>query len=140
MASQSYRMPMYARLAVRDVDATRLWFQNVLGFETIFDIPRTMAHVRGRRYQDVLIVKSDLPEFAEVGQGITLSFTWTGSVDELAERIRAGNGRILDGPVDRPWNARELVIEEPNGYRFSFSHPVGGGEAEEISSGAKAGK
>lgn len=141
MAPQSSRMPMFVRLAVRDVEASKLWFQKALGFETVFDIPRTMAHLRGRRYQDVLIVKSDLQDDVAVGQGVTLSFTWTGSVDEIADRIRAAGGKVLDGPIDRPWNARELVVEDPNGYRFSFSRPIAGKELDEVSSGARdAGK
>ncbi len=119
MSSRSYSMPMLVRLVVSDVEATRRWYQNVVGFETVFDIPGTMAHLRGSRYQDVVITKGERPE--KPGEGVILSFTWAGGIDELAEKVRAGGGKILEGPVDRPWNARELVMEDPNGYRLSFS-------------------
>jgi catechol 2,3-dioxygenase-like lactoylglutathione lyase family enzyme len=138
MSPQSYEMPMYVRLAVSDVDATREWYHRVLGFESVFDIPHTMAHLRGRRYQDVLIVKGD-PQ-SPAGQGVTVSFTWNKSVDDLVSRVRDTGGRVIDGPVDRPWNARELVVEDPNGYRLSFSQQIAHKELAEVMSGEVAGK
>jgi len=129
---------MFVRLTVADVDATRLWFHQVLGFESVFDIPQTMAHLRGRRYQDVLIVKGE--KHKAQGQGVTVSFTWQSSVDDLVAKVRTAGGKVLDGPVDRPWNARELVIEDPNGYRLSFSQSIPHKDLEEVLSGDKAEK
>jgi catechol 2,3-dioxygenase-like lactoylglutathione lyase family enzyme len=134
MSPQTYVMPMYVRLMVADVEATKAWYHEALGFESVFDIPHTMAHLRGRRYQDVLIVKGE----AGKSSGVTLSFTWSKSVDALAEDVKAAGGKILDGPVDRPWNARELVIEDPNGYRLSFSQAIEHREMEEVLSGGEA--
>ena len=135
MATQFYPMPMFVRLTVADVDATKEWFHNVLEFESVFDIPHTMAHLRGRRYQDVLIVKGDVPK--QAGQGVTLSFTWNAAVDEIVPRLKAAGGKVVDGPVDRPWNARELVIEDPNGYRFSFSRQIADKGFAEVMSGVE---
>ena len=128
---QSYVMPMYVRLTVADVEATKAWYHEALGFDSVFDIPHTMAHLRGRRHQDVLIVKGESGK----PSGVTLSFTWSKSVDELAQRVKAAGGKVLDGPADRPWNARELVIEDPNGYRLSFSQAIAHKEMEEVLSG-----
>jgi predicted enzyme related to lactoylglutathione lyase len=124
---------MFVRLAVADVEATKRWFHEALDFESVFDIPNTMAHLRGRRYQDVLIVKATSPVEA-VGQGVTLSFTWHRDVDELVARVQKAGGKIVDGPVDRPWNARELVVEDPNGYRLSFSRQIADKGFEEVMS------
>ncbi len=137
MSPLSYVMPMFVRLAVADVEASSDWYQQVLGFKSVFDIPHTVAHLRGNRYQDVLIVKGE-PEGLP-GQGVTLSFTWKGSVDDLLQRVKLAGGRVIDGPVDRPWNARELVLEDPNGYRLSFSQRVADKEFEEVLSGGNAG-
>jgi predicted enzyme related to lactoylglutathione lyase len=126
---------MFVRLVVADVEATKRWFHDVLQFERVFDIPNTMVHLRGRRYQDVLVVKGEPSRTP--GQGVVLSFTWNRDVDELVERVKAAGGKILDGPVDRPWNARELVIEEPNGYRMSFSQQIREKEMAEVLSGAE---
>jgi catechol 2,3-dioxygenase-like lactoylglutathione lyase family enzyme len=138
MSPLSYLMPMFVRLTVADVEASRDWYQQVLGFKSVFDIPHTVAHLRGSRYQDVLIVKGE-PAGAP-GQGVTLSFTWSRSVDELVRQVQAAGGKVIDGPVDRPWNARELVLEDPNGYRLSFSQPIADKEFEEVLSGGSAGE
>jgi predicted lactoylglutathione lyase len=138
MSSAFYPMPMFVRLAVADVESSRQWFHEVLGFESVFDIPHTVAHLRGRRFQDVLIVKGEAG--AAPGQGVTLSFTWNTSVDELVERVKKAGGKIVDGPVDRPWNARELVVEELNGYRLSFSQQIAEKEFSEVMSDMRAEK
>ena len=105
----------------------------MLGFESVFEIPQTVAHMRGRRYQDLLIVKGEAQQPS--GQGVTLSFDWKHSVDELEARVRAAGGKVIDGPVDRPWNARELVVEDLNGYRLSFSHQIAHKAFAEVLSG-----
>jgi catechol 2,3-dioxygenase-like lactoylglutathione lyase family enzyme len=119
MSPQTYVMPMFVRLAVADVDATRDWYHQVLGFDVVSDIPHTMAHLRGRRYQDLLIVKGEASKAP--GQGVILSFDWKQNVDDLVTKVKGAGGKVIDGPADRPWNARELVVEDPNGYRLSFS-------------------
>jgi predicted enzyme related to lactoylglutathione lyase len=134
MSPQTYVMPMYVRLTVSDVEATKAWYHEALGFESVFDIQQTMAHVRGRRYQDVLIVKGE----AQQSSGVTLSFSWHKSVDALAQQVKAAGGKIVDGPADRPWNARELVIQDPNGYRLTFSQPIAHREMDEVLSGQSA--
>ncbi len=128
---------MFVRLAVTDVDASRDWYHRVLGFESVFEIPHTVAHMRGRRYQDVLLVKG--PPESSAGLGVTLSFAWNESVDDLVLRVQSAGGKVIDGPTDRPWNARELVVEDLNGYRLSFSQPIADKELGEVLSGVSAG-
>jgi uncharacterized glyoxalase superfamily protein PhnB len=43
------------------------------------------------------------------------------SVDKLAERIRAYGGRIIQEPKDMSWGARTFAVEDPDGFRISFS-------------------
>ena len=42
--------------------------------------------------------------------------------------LRQQDARILEGPLDRPWNVRELVVLDPDGYRLVFNGPVPGAE------------
>ena len=44
-------------------------------------------------------------------------------VDELASRARAAGANVLEGPIDRPWNARDVTIADPDGYRLNFTGP-----------------
>jgi catechol 2,3-dioxygenase-like lactoylglutathione lyase family enzyme len=138
MSPQTYVMPMFVRLTVADVDATRDWYHRVLGFDVVSDIPHTMAHLRGRRYQDLLIVKGEAA--STPGQGVILSFDWKQDVDDLVTKVEASGGKVVDGPSDRPWGARELVVEDPNGYRLCFSQQRADKPLAEALSGETAGK
>ena len=46
------------------------------------------------------------------------------SVDALAERIRAYGGKIIMEPTDMPWKARSFAVEDPDGFKLSFSEPL----------------
>jgi catechol 2,3-dioxygenase-like lactoylglutathione lyase family enzyme len=127
-------MPLFARLAVDDLDASVEWF-DALGFEMIFETPAT-AHVRYRRYADVLLVTDDPATptgSAEAtagdgsdrpprGVGVSLYLTVVDeSVDEVAERARAAGATVRSGPAETGWNTRELTVESPDGYVFVFA-------------------
>ena len=45
------------------------------------------------------------------------------SVDALAERIRAYGGKIIMEPKETPWSARTFAVEDPDGFKLSFSEP-----------------
>jgi len=47
-----------------------------------------------------------------------------GSVDVLAEQAQKMGANILSGPLDQPWNVRELTILDPDGYRLVFTAPL----------------
>jgi len=65
----------------------------------------------------------------EPGRGVTITLAFSGDpVDRIAElnafaaRIREA-GAVIEGPVDRPWNTRDVVVSDPDGYRLVFSTP-----------------
>lgn len=128
-----YPMPLHARLDVADVERSREWYEAV-GFETVYAMP-AMAHVRFARYADILLQAGDPPDAdgdAVPGRGVTLSFTVDPSVegvafdgvDAVAERARAADATVVEGPVDRPYNVRELVLADPDGYRLTFTEQL----------------
>jgi len=58
------------------------------------------------------------------GTGVTLTFAvFSGSVDQLSEQARRGIN-IVAGPVEQPWNAREVTMLDPDGYRLTFTQRV----------------
>lgn len=120
-----YAMPMFVRLESRDVERTARWFTDALGFGIMFVGPvangrPVMAHVRGARYQDVLIVAGNS---APVVGGSPIEVTFQAltdtAIDELATRASA-YGRI-DGPHDTPWNTRDVTVYDPDGNAFVFT-------------------
>jgi catechol 2,3-dioxygenase-like lactoylglutathione lyase family enzyme len=120
-----YPMPMFVRLETRDVERTTRWFTDALGFGVMFVGPTTdghptMTHVRGARYQDVLIVGSDTaPKPVSSPIQVTFQALTDDAVDELASRASA-HGRV-DGPHTTPWNTREVTVYDPNGNPFVFT-------------------
>lgn len=56
------------------------------------------------------------------GVGITLNYG-TLDADAIAERAREAGATIASGPVDTPWNAREVTVLDPDGYRLNFTAP-----------------
>ena len=56
-----YPMPMFPTLSVADAPASVDWYVNKLGFSTVFLLPVSdsgiaMAHLRWRKYADVLLI------------------------------------------------------------------------------------
>lgn len=62
------------------------------------------------------------------GAGIALSLQmlerFDGSVDVFAEQVKAKDANIMSGPLDQPWNVRELTLLDPDGYRLVFTTPL----------------
>jgi catechol 2,3-dioxygenase-like lactoylglutathione lyase family enzyme len=123
-----YPMPSFPLLLVSDLERSSRWYQETLGFVDVFtfrnhDGTPFIAHLRWSLWADVLLVPQREAIDGPRGVGITLNFGGM-EVDALAERVRAAGATILEGPVDRPWNARDLVVLDPDGYRLTFTAPA----------------
>jgi L-amino acid N-acyltransferase YncA/uncharacterized glyoxalase superfamily protein PhnB len=124
-----YRMPSFPMLAVTDLARSALWYQDVLGFQDVFtfrmgDGRPVLAHLRWRRYADVLLVPEREQARGRKGQGVTLFFAMTEDqpfVDRLAEHARSKGATIAQGPADTPWNSRDATIVDPDGYHLTFT-------------------
>lgn len=120
-----YPMPSFPTLVVRDVAQSARWYRDVLGFADVFTMAAPngaamLAHLRWCKYADVLLVPARAPLDGALGTGVTLNFV-TERAEDVAARARAGGAAHVDGPVDRPWNAREVTVHDPDGYRLNFT-------------------
>jgi catechol 2,3-dioxygenase-like lactoylglutathione lyase family enzyme len=135
MTEEIYPMPFFVNLIVSDLETTSKFYQETLGFKHIFTMPgpggtSMLVHLRWSKYADLLLSLprdgKPLPE--PRGAGVTLSFQmlerFDGSVDALAEQAKAGEANIVSGPLDQPWNVRELTILDPDGYQLVFTTPL----------------
>jgi catechol 2,3-dioxygenase-like lactoylglutathione lyase family enzyme len=139
-SSEIYPMPAFPTLVVSDSERSYRWYQDVLGFVDVFTVRGpsgvpALAHLRWCRFGDVLLTPARSALDEPRGRGILLNFS-ADEVDTLAERIRAAGAAIEEGPVDRPWNTRDVTVRDPDGYRLNFTAPqaamlqrVAGGEA-----------
>jgi uncharacterized glyoxalase superfamily protein PhnB len=154
MIEEIYPMPSFPVLIVRNLQASAKWYQEALGFAHIFTMPGpggksggvvprerhaagttpaaqpALVHLRWMKYADLLIARprdgKDIPE--PRGAGVALNFNMFGrpdeSVDALAQRAKEHGATIAAGPLDQPWNVRELTVLDPDGYRLVFSAPI----------------
>jgi len=134
MTEEIYPMPSFPTLIVKDVQASSNFYQNVLDFRNIFTMPGpdgqpSLVHLRWVKYADLLITNPrDGKELTEPkGVGISLNFNmlehFDGDMDAFAKHAREHGTNVI-GPVDQPWNVREVTVFDPDGYRLLFTMPL----------------
>ncbi len=134
MTEDIYPMPSFPMLIVKDLEASSKWYQDVLGFKHIFTMPGpggqpALVHLRWVKYADLLIAKPrDGKELSEPkGAGVSLNFNmfdcFNGDIDAFAKQAREKGANIL-GPIDQPWNVREVTALDPDGYKLVFTIPI----------------
>jgi catechol 2,3-dioxygenase-like lactoylglutathione lyase family enzyme len=132
MAEDFYAMPSFVTLSVADVSASASWYQSVLGFSVVFTMPgpggaAVLAHLRLARYADLLLVAARTPVPVPRGAGVQINFTLADrTVDDLAAHAK-GRWSAVEGPIAQPWNARELYVVDPDGYRLAFVQQANAG-------------
>ena len=131
--TEFYPMPMFPTLSVGDIDLSTSWYADKVGFSLVFTMPGprgtvALTHLRWRKYADLLLVPetdSPSPSSRAKGTGMTLSFlAETETIDDMATRLEERDVEIEEGPVNRPWNTRDIVIRDPDGYRLTFFEPI----------------
>jgi len=135
MTEEIYPMPFFPSLIVRDLLASSKWYQDVLGFKHIFTMPGpdgqpALVHLRWVKYADLLIAKprdgKDLTEPKGVGVSLNYSmfYRFNGDIDAFAKQAKENGANIVSGPLDQPWNVRELTILDPDEYQLVFTAPL----------------
>ena len=134
MAEEIYPMPSFPTLVVKDLDASSDFYQKALGFQHIFTMPGpggqpALVHLRWAKYADLLIARPrDGKELTgPKGLGISLNFNlfdhFGGDIDVLAKYARE-YGADVTGPINQPWNVREVAVLDPDGYKLIFTVPL----------------
>ena len=52
-------------------------------------------------------------------------FVWVRDIDRVLEEHRLRGVKIVEEISDRAWDARQYVIEDPNGYDLKIAEPPG---------------
>ncbi len=124
-----YPMPLFVKLAVRDVAASARWYEDALGFRSVYTLAgddgmQVLNHLRLGRYQDLmLIAQPQNSNEPNRGQGVVINLTIDEGVDSLARQAEAAGARV-EGPQETPWNTREVTVSDPDGYVLTFSQVV----------------
>ena len=128
----SVNMPSYPTLQVSDIEYSTRWYCDVFGFTLISQMPGSggqplMSHLRWAPQADLILRSegSGVIISEPRGAGITLTFTALREpVDAIAKRAREQGVIQISGPHNRPWNAREVIVHDPDGYRLTFTEII----------------
>ena len=105
------------------------WYKEVLDFHSVFELPGedgqpVMAHLRREKYQDIMLVlESGQVDKAFIRNGVVLNY-FVEDIDLYSKQASTANTAIVEGPIDRPWNARELVIRDLDGYLITLTMDI----------------
>ena len=117
LCREIYGMPMFVSIPCRNLTASSALWTEGLGFFELFAIPGQLIHLRRWAFQDVLLIPAEAQPLEASSQPPTVSFACVlDQLDVIAEACRSAGGAV-DGPHDRPWNARELAVITPEGTR-----------------------
>jgi uncharacterized glyoxalase superfamily protein PhnB len=115
-----------ASLTVRDLQASLVWYRDLLGFEVDRRIEvegrlRSVA-VRAGAVRILLNQDDGAKGLDRVkGAGFSLMITTDQDIDEIARRIRSQGGTLDTEPADMPWGTRAFRTRDPDGFRFAIS-------------------
>jgi uncharacterized glyoxalase superfamily protein PhnB len=122
---------------VADVVQTAEYYRDVLGFEILgywdgarVTLEKRPAPVFGIVRRDDVQMFFSRARGREVrtgrAEGACDAYIQVTAVDPLAEELRGRGAQILDGPEDRIYKQRELVVEDSNGLVLVFAEDTSG--------------
>jgi uncharacterized glyoxalase superfamily protein PhnB len=117
---------MTASLTVKDLRRSVAWYRDLLGFTIDREIERD-GQLRGVALKAgairILLNQDDGARgFDRVkGEGFSLQFITSQSVDDIANRIKTNGGSLDTEPADMPWGVRAFRVRDPDGFKFAIS-------------------
>lgn len=117
---------LMASITVNDMATSVAWYRDALGFEVGQQFERD-GRVAATRINAgavrLLLNQEDGAKGADrkKGQGISLQFSTSQSVDAIADRARAHGAQLVSEPTDMPWGARMFRLNDPDGFMLVIS-------------------
>jgi len=109
---------------VIDLVATAEYYRDVLGFrlEGYFGDPPVFTQVSHDRVTIQLGRASSPAEATLPADAVGYNaYVWVDDVDGLAAEYRRAGAQVVEGPVDRVYRCRELVVRDLNGLVLCFA-------------------
>jgi uncharacterized glyoxalase superfamily protein PhnB len=108
-----------------DLQKSMAWYRDVLGFTVserwegdgkLMGVEMSAGPVTFMLSQDDWKKGRDRVK----GEGFRLFCDTTQDVDRLADQIKARGGTLAHEPMDEPWGARSITVEDPDGFKISI--------------------
>jgi len=115
-----------ASLTVKDVDASMVWYRDVLGFTVTQKYEREgklRAVSLAAGVARMLLSQDDGSKGLgrAKGEGMSLQITTTQDIDTIARRIKAAGGSLEADPIDSPFGTRVFRLKDPDGFKLVIS-------------------
>ena len=111
-------------LAVHDLDATRQWYERVLGCTSEEIDPNNWVFMKLGPITFMAGRCPDAMPAAALGDHSYLGYVTVDHVDILADRVTAAGADLLKPVRDEPWGMREFGVRTIDGHRFLFGEPI----------------
>jgi len=114
----------FASLQVRDLEASKAFYTNKLGFE-IGDTNSQACIFKYKQGQASFAIRTPLEplEGKKLGIGVALWFAVNENVDELKEKL-IRNGITTAGPIIETPFGRAFHVEDLDGYKLTFLNTI----------------
>lgn len=107
-------------LAVPDLEASKRWWAEVMGFRLNQDVDG-WAFMSLDRFGLHLGECPDAIPVQDMGDHQYFAYVEMEEIDSYYTAIRARGAEILKAPVDEPWGMREMAIRTPDGHRMMIA-------------------
>ncbi|WP_316848005.1 VOC family protein [Pedobacter psychrodurus] len=113
----------FASLQVRDLDTSKDFYTNKLGFEISVSTPDACIFSYNQGEASFAIRKPMINlEGKELGVGASLWFAIDGSMEDLEKRLHLVEVKPL-GAINTTPFGRTLIVKDPDGYNITFLQP-----------------
>jgi uncharacterized glyoxalase superfamily protein PhnB len=113
-------------IATADVSSTIGYYTRVLDFSEHFTYGDPPAYAGVERDGVLLYITQD-DKMAATLKNSDLHpdvFLWVHDIDTVFEEHKRRGANIVEELATRPWDARQYVVEDPNGYRLKIAEPI----------------
>ena len=115
-----YSMPMFNKFLVNDIEKSSEWYQENLGFNSIFKFKNEqnqilMEHLRLAKYQDLMLISGK--QF-EVGNAVYTNIL-VPNIRILKQRI--SSQYIVEDLEGKPWNSIEMTIKDLDNHLITLT-------------------
>jgi uncharacterized glyoxalase superfamily protein PhnB len=108
-------------LAVPDLARSTIYFEDVLGFQRLWDDP---GHWQALGRDGVRVMLGRCPDAippAKLGDHSYFAYVEVDDLDAFHAEIAAKGAILLFPPKDQPWGRREMGVATPDGHRMMFA-------------------
>ena len=113
-------------IATANVQATLDYYKRMLGFSEHFTYGEPPVYAGVERDGVLLYISRDDKLAATLkSSGLHPDiFLWVQNVDDVFEEHKRRGAKIIEEISNRPWDVRQYVIEDPNGYYLKIAEPI----------------